>query len=86
MFSTELMNKLNLSIDKLSQMNWADFSDHDKNIVFGLLSVVGGWTPSLRTGQLVLAEINNQQVEAIVVDDGLGKKRVSVILANDSSL
>ena len=34
----------------------------------------------------MLVEINNQWVEAIVVDDGLGKKRISVILRNDNSL
>jgi hypothetical protein len=34
----------------------------------------------------VQVEINNQWVDATIVDDGLGKKRLSVILDDDDSL
>ncbi len=47
---------------------------------------MGGWNSPIRTGQNVQVEINNQWVDAIVVDDGLGKKRISVILEDDNTL
>lgn len=55
-------------------------------MMFGLLSVIGGWSPPMRTGQPVQVQINNQWVNATIVDDGLGKKRLSVIIDDDDSL
>ena len=51
-----------------------------------MLALVGGWTSPIKCGQPVQVEINNQWVDAIVVDDGLGKKKVSVILEDDDNL
>lgn len=48
--------------------------------------MVGGWAQPLRTGQQVQVEINNQWVSATLIDDGLGKKKVSVILDDDDTL
>lgn len=50
------------------------------------MALVGGWNSPITSGQNVQVEINNQWVQAIVVDDGLGKNRVSVILEDDDSL
>lgn len=54
--------------------------------MFGILALVGGWNTQIRTGQHVQIDINNQWVDGIVVDDGLGKKRISVILEDDDNL
>jgi hypothetical protein len=40
----------------------------------------------MKTGQPVQVEINNQWCDAIIVDDGIGKKRVSVILEDDETM
>jgi hypothetical protein len=70
----------------IASKKWSEFSQRDRQIVFGLLAVVGGWTSPMRTGQKVQVEISNQWVNATVIDDGLGKKRLSVILDDDDSL
>jgi hypothetical protein len=48
--------------------------------------VIGGWTPPIKIGQPAQVEINNIWVNATIVDDGLGKKKVSVLLEDDDSL
>jgi len=77
---------VNGTIDKLASQNWKEFSQVDKQVAYGVLAVVGGWTSPITTGQKVQVEINNQWVDATIVDDGLGKKRVSVILDDDDTL
>lgn len=77
---------VNGTIDKLASQNWKESSQVDKQVAYGVLAVVGGWTSPITTGQKVQVEINNQWVDATIVDDGLGKKRVSVILDDDDTL
>ena len=72
---------------QLTQDPWdTHFTDLKKQSVIGLLSVIGGWQPSLRTGQIVQVNINNNWSNAIVVDEGLGKEKMSVILEDDDTL
>ena len=54
----------------LSTQNWSDLSITTKQIIYGLLAVIGGWNPPIKTGQPVQVQINNQWVDATVVDDG----------------
>lgn len=77
---------MNSSIESIAKKSWSEFRLADKQTIFGLLAVVGGWTPPIRTGQPVQIEINNQWVNATVIDDGLGKKRISAILNDDDTL
>lgn len=51
-----------------------------------MLAVIGGWNPPTKTGQPIQVEINNQWCNAMIVDGGIGKKRVSVILDDDNKL
>ena len=77
---------INQVIEQLASKRWNELSEVYKQVVFGTLAVVGGWTPPIRTGQSVQVEINNIWVDATIVDDGLGKKRISVLLDDDDSL
>jgi hypothetical protein len=77
---------INQVIDELAEKKWNELSDTYKQVVFGTLAVVAGWTPPIRTGQPVQVEINNIWVDATIVDDGLGKKRISVLLGDDDTL
>lgn len=58
----------------------------EKQIVIGILALLGGWNAPMKIGQNVQVEINNQWVDAVIVDDGLGKKKISVILDDDDTL
>ncbi len=81
------MNELiNSSIEILATRKWSELTNTSKQIIYGLLAVIGGWNPPMRTGQPVQVQINNQWVDAVIVDDGHGKKRISVILDDDDSL
>ena len=49
--------------------------------------MVGGWQPGTRFGQPVQVITNMQQLNyAVVVDDGRGKEKLSVIYEDDESL
>jgi len=84
--SHELVEVINQVIEQLAEKKWSELTEVYKQVVFGTLAVVGGWTPPIRTGQPVQVEINNIWVDATIVDDGLGKKRISVLLDDDDSL
>lgn len=60
----------------------------DKLIILGLFTVIGGWYGFTRVtaGARVQAQINGCWNEATVIDEGVGKRRVSVILNDDASL
>jgi hypothetical protein len=58
----------------------------EKKYTIGLLTVIGGWCPSLRTGQLIQVNIGNTWCFATVVDEGTGKDKMSVILEEDDNL
>jgi hypothetical protein len=77
---------INQVIEQLAEKKWSELTEVYQQVVFGTLSVVGGWTPPIRTGQPVQVEINNIWVDATIVDDGLGKKRISVLLDDDDTL
>lgn len=80
------MDIFNLCLEKISSQDWNSFNQADLQIMYGLLAVIGGWNPPIKTGQPVQVEINNQWCNAVVVDDGHGKKFLSVILEDDLSL
>ena len=73
-------------IHQISTKKWTELSEVYQQVVFGILAVVAGWTPPIKTGQPVQVEINNIWVDGTTVDDGLGKKRISVLLDDDDSL
>ena len=49
-FAKEMTSVVNTVLDRLSSEKWADLSKTDQEIAYGLLAVIGGWTPPLRTG------------------------------------
>ena len=74
-------------LEELTQKSWeTDFDDGKQKYMLGLLTVIGGWQPSLKTGQLIQVKINNNWTNATVVDEGLGKEKMSVILEEDDTL
>ncbi|CDW79829.1 hect domain and rcc1-like domain-containing protein [Stylonychia lemnae] len=82
----QIVDIFNKSLKALQDKNWKDIETIDKQIIVGIMALIGGWNPPIKQGQSVQVEINNQWVDAIVVDDGLGKKRASVILEDDDTL
>ena len=44
------MALLNATIDKLTTLKWSEFTLVEKQTIFGLLAVVGGWHPPIKTG------------------------------------
>jgi len=54
-----MVNLVNIAFKQLATKPWAEFSKEDKQRVFGLLAVISGWSPPLRSGQPVQVEINN---------------------------
>jgi len=56
--------------------------------VLGLFAVIGGWYGFARVdpGSKVRVQINGCWNEATVIDEGVGKRRVSVVLNDDTSL
>eukprot|EP00347_Sterkiella_histriomuscorum_P020695 403336831 len=85
-FGEDMIRVLNNVLLQLCENTWKEFGTQEKQLAYGILSVIGGWYAPYRTGQNIQIEINNQWVDAIVVDDGLGKKRISVILEDDETL
>ena len=84
---SRLVATLNKSLQELSTKKWStEFTEVEKQRVFGLLAVIGGWQPSIRSGVQVQVNTNNQWSNAIVVDDGLGKEKLSVIYEDDEML
>ena len=57
-------------------------------MILGLFAVIGGWYGATRVtaGSQVQVQINGCWNQATVVDEGVGKRRVSVILNDDVSL
>lgn len=82
------MKIINHSLELLKTQKWQDIKIDDKHTILGLFTVIGGWYGFTRVtaGSQVLAQINGCWNEATVVDEGVGKRRVSVILNEDSSL
>ena len=47
----EVAGQLNQMLEELTAKSWeADFDEVQKKYMIGLLTVIGGWQPSLRTG------------------------------------
>jgi hypothetical protein len=59
---------------------WASLPTFQKEVIFGVLSIIGGWKPQIKAGALVQVKLNSGQCTATVVDEGYGKNKVSVIL------
>jgi hypothetical protein len=57
--SNELIELINQSLDLLAKKPWEEFSITTKQVVYGLLAVIGGWNPPIKTGQPVQVQINN---------------------------
>jgi hypothetical protein len=57
--SNELIELINQSLDLLTKKPWEELSLTTKQVVYGLLAVIGGWNPPIKTGQPVQVQINN---------------------------
>lgn len=57
--SNELIELINQSLDLLAKKPWEELSMTTKQIVYGVLAVIGGWNPPIKTGQPVQVQINN---------------------------
>jgi hypothetical protein len=70
----------------LKTQAWKDILLEDKQIIIGLFAFIGGWSgfTKLTAGSQVKVEINGSWDEATVIDEGLGKRRMSVILNDDA--
>ena len=80
---------LNTSLEDLHTKSWKsiDFTREERIRVLGLLSVISGWHPSISFGQPVQVSNNSQKwTNAVVVDDGCGKHKLSVIYEDDENL
>jgi hypothetical protein len=53
------MNITNEAIKLLASKSWVEILTEDKLKIFGLFSVIGGWSPPIKVGQPVKVEINN---------------------------
>jgi len=84
----EIMKIINHSLQLLKTTRWSDAKKDDKQIVLGLFAVIGGWYGFARVdpGSKVRVQINGCWNEATVIDEGVGKRRVSVVLNDDTSL
>lgn len=58
-FLQEMVELTNGVISAIGEKNWDTFSQDEKLKTYGVLAVIGGWTPPLKTGQPVQVEINN---------------------------
>lgn len=69
----------------LAQGKWKDLNQEDKQVMFGIMTVVAGWMNPVRSGATVSAFINNQWKECTVVSGGhgSGKSTANVILKDD---
>jgi hypothetical protein len=56
----------------------------DLDYLFGVIAAVGGWSCQKDTGTQVEVNINEQWYRGTVVDSGLGKRCLTVILDSDS--
>jgi hypothetical protein len=72
----------------LKSRKWRDLALADRQIILGLFAVIGGWYGFARVGAgaQVQVQVNGCWSEATVIDEGVGRKRVSVILNGDASL
>jgi len=77
---------LEQAISVLRQKDWKTLSLEDKQIIFGVLAMVGGWEAPLLPGSQVMAEINNKQCEATIIDGGQGKQKACLLLNDDDTL
>jgi hypothetical protein len=41
----EIVNLFNESISVLGQKEWASLPEFQKEVIFGVLSIIGGWKP-----------------------------------------
>ena len=57
--SNELIELINQSLDLLTKKPWEELSLTTKQVVYGLLAVIGWWNPPIKTGQPVQVQINN---------------------------
>ena len=82
-----ITEQINEMMQKMTTKSWTeDFDETEKKYTIGLLTVIGGWCPSLRTGQLIQVNIGSSWCYATVVDEGIGKDKMSVILEEDDNL
>ena len=85
----DIAKLLNDILELLKNAKWDDVSDTDKSVVLGLFAVLGGWQGFSRicSGSQVSVETSNGVWNsATVIDDGVGKNKVSVILDDDVEL
>jgi hypothetical protein len=84
----EVVAVLESSLGLLKTTRWATIARTDRETILGLLAVAGGWFGSSRlgAGAQVQVQVNGCWTEATVVDEGFGRKRISVLLKEDASL
>ncbi len=75
------------SLQLLGEKKWKEFSLVDKEVIFGCLILINGWSKCVRPGTLVEAVVNNAKAICTVVAGGFGtgKAQVTVIVKNDDS-
>ena len=79
---------MNQTLQVLKTQRWSSLEENDKQIILGLFAVLGGWYGFNRigAGSRVRVQINGCWSMATVVDEGVGKRRVTVILDEDPAL
>lgn len=85
----EMADLINDSLQMLKTKQWNEVSLADKHVILGLFAVVGGWQGFSRAvvGSAVQVETSNGYWSAAtVIDDGVGKGKVQVILDEDTDL
>ena len=84
----EVIALIDHSLRVLKTRRWREVALADKHVLLGLFAVLGGWDGFARVGAgaQVQVLVNGCWSEATVVDEGVGRKRVSVVLNDDAAL
>lgn len=77
--ATVLTETMNECLKSYLQGNSAN-----SDLLYGITATIGGWNSQVATGTPVQVNINEQWYKGTVVDAGLGKKHMIVILQDDS--
>ena len=81
------MGQISETLRQLKLQEWTEtLSDSQRAQIVGQLAILGGWYPSLHSGQHVKVKFGNVENEAIVVQQGNGTGKVSIILDDDESM
>jgi len=74
------MQLFNDCVSRLNSQVWTELSQFDQQVTVGVLAIIGGWKPQLKSGAPVKIKSNDGSfVTGTVVDEGLGRTKVGVI-------